>query len=189
MLVENHLEELFNFPSIVKEDKSESIRQLIWHIQTHVASLKTLNQPVDQWNTIIIHLAKKHLDFVERRDWQDHIKDRTHENMPTLEEFVKFLTERSHTLRMLKQNKVSKSNSKQAQSADKKVEKKSEKKISLSTTSHVCKYYKGNHTVNWCEEFKRLPIGERKKEVMNRKLYLNGLGYFEKNFLTLFLLT
>lgn len=109
MFIENHLEELFNFPSIVKEDKSESIRQLI---QTHTASLKTLNQPVDQWNTIIIYLAKRHLDFVERRDWQDHVKDRTCENMPTLEEFAKFLTERSHMLRMLRQDKMSKSNSK-----------------------------------------------------------------------------
>lgn len=30
--------------------------------------------------------------------------------------------------------------------------------------------------MNWCEEFKRLSIGERRKEVMNKKLCLNCLN-------------
>lgn len=59
MIIQTHLNELLELPTITKEKKADSIRQFIWHIQTHVSSLKALAQPVDHWETIIIHLAKK----------------------------------------------------------------------------------------------------------------------------------
>jgi len=173
MLVENHLEELFNFPSISKEDKSDSAADLA-SSDSHCIVEDT--QPVDQWNTIVIHLTKRQLNFIEQRDWQNHIKDRTHEDMPTLENFVKFLTDRCHTLRMLQQSKAKTANSKQSQKLKKKNEKKNEKKISLAATAQVCKYCKGNHSVNWCEEFTKLFINERRKEVMKKNLCINCLN-------------
>lgn len=68
LIIETHLEALLQFPDITKENKAETIRQFIWHIRTHTKSLEALQQPVDQWETMLIHLAKKKLDFVEQRD-------------------------------------------------------------------------------------------------------------------------
>lgn len=76
MLVENHIEALLKMPSIIRNDRAESIRKLVWHIQTHISSLKTLGQPVIYWDTLIIHPARKELDYGEQKDWQIYIKDR-----------------------------------------------------------------------------------------------------------------
>ncbi|XP_015119020.1 uncharacterized protein LOC107042475 [Diachasma alloeum] len=137
IIIDTHLEELFNFPSISKEDKSESIKKLVMHIQSHLGALKTFQQPTEHWGTPIIHLAKKQLDYSEQRDWQDHIKDRTHEQMPTLEEFLQFLITRSQTLKMINQNKTKASNPKQTQQSEKKSEKKQEKKSHWQAHHHT----------------------------------------------------
>ncbi|XP_011859827.1 PREDICTED: uncharacterized protein LOC105557253 [Vollenhovia emeryi] len=96
VIIQNHLEELLNFPEITKDNKSDSMRRFIWHIQTHVSALRTLSLPVNAWDAILMHLAKKRLDYGEQRDWQNLIKKRTQENMPKLSEFLAFLTERCH---------------------------------------------------------------------------------------------
>lgn len=90
MIIDTHLDELFSI--ISKDDKADSMRQLIWHIVTHMSSLKSLHQPVEYWDTIILHLAKGKLEYTEQRDWQNYLKDRTPRNMPKLEEFIKFIT-------------------------------------------------------------------------------------------------
>lgn len=114
MLVENHVQALLKMPSITKSDRAESIRKLVWYIQTHISSLKTFGQPVIYWDTLIIHLARKELDYGEQKDWQIFIKDRQPDNMPTLNEFLKFLNERCHTLRVLNQLKEKNANNKKA---------------------------------------------------------------------------
>lgn len=106
LIIQNHLEELLSFPAIRKECKADSIRRLVWHIQTHLSALRTLAQPVDSWDLLIMHLARKNLDFAKQRDWQNCIKDRTPENMPKLSEFLAFLMNRCHTIRVLEQSKI-----------------------------------------------------------------------------------
>lgn len=58
-----------------------------------------------EWETIIIHLTKKKLEFIEQRDWQSIVKGKTPSDMPQLEEFIKFLTERCHMFRVLNNSK------------------------------------------------------------------------------------
>lgn len=152
MIIETHLDEMLEFPTITKEDKADSIRKFVWHIHTHTKSLEALHQPVEQWDTIILHLAKKKLDFAEQHDWQNFIKDKTPQNMPKLEEFLKFLTERSHNLRVLKQNKEKITKVKPI-----KVKSKG-KSVSLATISRNCKICDGNHSVYKCEELLKLSV-------------------------------
>lgn len=105
IIIETHIDELLQFPTISKDDKADSLRKFSWHIRTHLSSLKSLGQPVDHWDTMIIHLAKKKLDFIEQRDWQDVIKECTIEQLPKMETFLKFLMDRSSMLRVLAQGK------------------------------------------------------------------------------------
>ncbi|XP_067209942.1 uncharacterized protein [Linepithema humile] len=136
IIIETHLDELLQFPMITKEDKAESLRLFVWHIRTHISALKSLEQPVDRWETMIIHLAKKKLNFVEQRDWQNMMNNRTPRNMPTIDEFLKFLMDRYNTMRVLNQGKA-----KKEATAKTTTLKKSDKKISLSITSYECPIY------------------------------------------------
>lgn len=104
--IETHLVDVLNFPALTEENKADSIRQFVWHIRTHMTSLQSLGQPVEQWEAVLLHLAKKKIDFADQRDWQNMIKDRPTANMPTIEEFLKFLLDRCTTLRILNQGKA-----------------------------------------------------------------------------------
>ncbi|XP_025263732.1 uncharacterized protein LOC112637714 [Camponotus floridanus] len=177
IIIETHLDELLKFPNITKKNKAESIRQFIWHIQTHVKSLEALQQPVFEWETIIITLAKKKLDFTKQRDWQNIVKGKTPHNMPRLDEFIKFLTERCHMLRVLNNSKEKSAAQRQQQ------QKKSEKKISLASTSSICKICNGDHPVYKCDELFKTATSERFKLVREKQHCVNCLkpGHYAKN--------
>lgn len=177
MLVENHIEALLQMPSISRTDRAESIRKLIWHIQTHISSLQTLGLPVIYWDTLIIHIARKELDYGEQKDWQNLIKGRQPDNMPTLIEFIKFLTERCHTLRVITPLKgKTATTGKQRPFNEVKGDKRYEKKVALTISTVTCKYCNKGHTVNKCEEFLTLSVEDRKREVLKKKLCINCLN-------------
>ncbi|KYN28338.1 hypothetical protein ALC57_02251 [Trachymyrmex cornetzi] len=168
VIIENHLDELLNFPEITKNNKADSIRKFIWHIQTHVSALKTLALPVDEWDAILLQLAKKKLDFIEQRDWQNLIKNRTPQNISKLSEFMTFLTERCHTMKILKQGqtKTEKPLNRDA--------KKSERKVALVSVTNKCKICEGDFFK--CGDLLKLPIAERKQKLIDKKLCLNCLN-------------
>ncbi|XP_018363954.1 PREDICTED: uncharacterized protein LOC108761740 [Trachymyrmex cornetzi] len=182
MIIQTQLDELLTFPVITKDNKAESIRQFIWYIQTHVSSLKVLAQPVNYWETIIIHLAKKKLDFIEQRDWQDTVKDKTPEDMPTLTEFLKFLNDRCHIIRVLEQGKTKVSNGKQQQKIETKKEK-GEKRVTLSTIRVNCRYCNDDHPTYKCEELLKLSAPEGTKSVIEKRLCINCFapGHFGRD--------
>ncbi|XP_011858749.1 PREDICTED: uncharacterized protein LOC105556275 [Vollenhovia emeryi] len=177
MILETHLDEMLDFPIITKENKADSIRKFVWHIHTHIKALEKLHQPTSQWDTLIIHMAKKNLDFAEQRDWQHLIRRKTPQDMPILEEFLKFLTERCHSLRMLKQNKERVTNTKTP------VVKKEGRKVSLTTTSGNCNIYEGNHAAYKCEELLKASVQDRLTMIKDKKLCINclGTGHYASN--------
>lgn len=70
LIIKTHLKALMQFLDITKENKVK----FIWHI--HMYTRKTLQQPVNQWEMMLIHLAKNKSDFTEQRDWQNITKNR-----------------------------------------------------------------------------------------------------------------
>lgn len=170
MIIDTHLEELFNFPTVSKDDKADSMRQLVWHIQTHLSSLKALHQPVEYWDTIILHLARRKLEYTEQRDWQNCVKDRTPQNMPKLEDFIKFITGRCHTLRMVSQNKTAKAKQSAIQ------DKKGNKKVVLTSASGQCKICNGKHQTFLCRDLVKLSPEERQKCITEKRLCINCLN-------------
>lgn len=170
VIIQNHLDELLNFPEITKNNKADSIRKFIWHIQTHVSALKTLALPVDDWDAILLHLAKKKLDFIEQRDWQNLIKNRTPQNMPKLSEFMTFLTERCHTMKILEQSQT------KTEKLLNRDAKKSERKVALVSVINKCKICEGDHLVFRCGDLLKLPIAKRKQKLIDKKLCLNCLN-------------
>jgi len=170
LIIQNHLDELLKFTEITKHNKADSIRKFIWHIQTHVSALRSLALPVNEWDAILVHLAKKKLNFREQRDWQNLIKNRTLENMPMLSEFIAFLTERCHTIKVLEQGRP-----KIAEKSDREA-KRNEQKVALVSVTSKCKICEGDHPVYKCSNLLKLSIADRKMKIIEKRLCLNCLG-------------
>ncbi|KYQ53839.1 hypothetical protein ALC60_05462 [Trachymyrmex zeteki] len=95
LIINGHLTRLLEFPQITK-DKHKTLKQFIVHISTHLKALEVLGQPVDQWDAIIIFLARNKLDFHSQREWEEVVGQQEPDHMLTVEEFLKFLQERCH---------------------------------------------------------------------------------------------
>lgn len=180
MIIETHMEELLKFPDISKDNKVDSMRKLNWHIQTNISALKSLNQPVDYWDSLIIHLAKKKLDYAEQRDWQERNKNRTPENMPTLTDFTKFLAERCQSLMLLQQNRPKSTNLKTSYQRDRAQNK---RLVLMNTSSNCILCGNGNHLPFNCEALLKLSPDNRRKLLMEKKCCVNCLkyGHFSKD--------
>lgn len=79
------------------------MKQFIIHLRTHLKVLEILGQPINQWDTFIIFLARNKLDYLSQRAWEEEIGQELN-YMPTTEEFLKFLSGRCRTLEMLDSN-------------------------------------------------------------------------------------
>lgn len=66
MLIQNHDKTLFNFDKI-RVESSASLSGLNDGVSKHLRALKTLNEPTDSWETLIIYLITTKLDDVSLR--------------------------------------------------------------------------------------------------------------------------
>lgn len=53
---------LLEFPAVTK-DKHVTLKQFIMHIRTHSKALQVLGQTVDQWDTVLIFMARNKLNY------------------------------------------------------------------------------------------------------------------------------
>ncbi|RLU25685.1 hypothetical protein DMN91_001842 [Ooceraea biroi] len=93
--------------------------------------------------------------------------------MPTLTDFIKFLTERSHTLRMFGQNKPKTVNTKQILQ-----KKKKEERVVLASTATTskCRLCNGDHLIFKCEELHKCSPNARRKLLIEKGHCLNCLN-------------
>lgn len=70
LIINSHLSKLLEFPAISKENHA-TLRQFVTHICTHLAALQVLGQPTDQWDTLIIFLARNKLPYYTQRAWEE----------------------------------------------------------------------------------------------------------------------
>jgi len=176
LIINSHLSRLLDFPAITK-DKHVSLKQFIMHIRTHLTALEVLKQPVIQWSTIIIFLARSKLDYHSQREWEEEVGQRRTEYMPTTEEFLDFLSERCRTLEMLDSSKnrskiMLKSNVKR-----------NDKRITLATISQVCLVCKESHCLFNCPEFLKQSTQDRLATAKVHQLCINCLkaGHYARN--------
>jgi len=67
LIINSHLTRLLEFPQITK-NKPKTLKQFIVHIRTHLKALEVLGQLVNQWDSIIIYLARNRLDYYSQRE-------------------------------------------------------------------------------------------------------------------------
>ncbi|KAJ8985452.1 hypothetical protein NQ317_017084 [Molorchus minor] len=69
LIIHSHVKAIFDYPCLTKENHSE-LRKLFDTITKHLRSLKTLGQPTDKWDTLVIYIITSKMDSVTRREWE-----------------------------------------------------------------------------------------------------------------------
>lgn len=109
LLVHNHVKSLFAAQSITKESPTQ-IRKLIDTILRNLRALKSLGEPTDSWDTLVIYLAVSKLDSSSEREWENYkgslvssFKNDSSTKLK-LDDFLTFLRNRADMLEMLNAN-------------------------------------------------------------------------------------
>ena len=89
VIVESHINALFEIPTVSKEFP---VRMLLDNIQKRNRALKALVQPVHQWDSLLIFIVKEKLNNYIREKWDERIGT---SNIPTMNDMTTFLEERA----------------------------------------------------------------------------------------------
>lgn len=173
LLVNNHIQSIFNLESIHKES-AKSIRNIIDTVNRNLRALKTLKLPTEHWDVLIIHIVSSKLDPVTSREWEIHrnlIKD-----MPTLNDFNNFLKGRADLLETVDESiHTKRRHSDSTIIRNKTFITHSSGTLQGSKGTLSCPICKHKHAIYQCFKFKSLPIEKRIEQVKSLKLCLNCL--------------
>ncbi|CAH2096332.1 unnamed protein product [Euphydryas editha] len=106
LLIQNHLKSLFSI-SPLKQESHLQIRRLIDTTLRNLRALKSLNEPTEHWDTIIINLVVSKLDASTEREWENckgSILTDSNKRLQ-LDDLLSFLKNKSNTLEMISSNK------------------------------------------------------------------------------------
>lgn len=103
IIIHNHVKALFELSQVTK-DSHTSLRDLSDSMSQHLRALKSLGQPVDSWDSLIIYLCASKLDIASRNEWEKiSVKQN---DLSNIDSFKTFLSERCQILeRLSKDNK------------------------------------------------------------------------------------
>ncbi|XP_047032656.1 uncharacterized protein LOC124639368 [Helicoverpa zea] len=106
LLINYHLSELINMKPITNESE-RSLRFLADHVTKNLRALANLGRPTDKWDDIIIFLMTSKLDSHSLMKWEElqNTFDSA-DDLPTLIQFHKFLTDRAGVLEAINRGKT-----------------------------------------------------------------------------------
>ncbi|XP_045501378.1 uncharacterized protein LOC123698678 [Colias croceus] len=108
LLVHNHVKALFNVQALQSESFVH-IRRLIDSTLRNLRALKSLNEPTDSWDTLVVYLIVSKLDQSTEREWETHkgtLLSKNESRNIKLGDLLEFLGNRADMLEMIKTNNV-----------------------------------------------------------------------------------
>lgn len=167
LLVNNHVQALFNAESIRKES-SQALRHLIDITNKNLRALATLDQPTDHWDTLIIYMVSSKLDSVTNREWEEHRNNL--KEPPTFSDFISFLSNRADLLETLEESKSASLGNRESKSF---IVSTSGKKDAFPPL--CCPICTKEHFLFGCQTFRDLPVESRIAKAHNAKVCMNCL--------------
>lgn len=169
-IINNHVQALLEIPKIQK-DAHVTLRHIINTTENHLQCLKALGQPTDSWNVLLIPIISAKLDFQTNKDWESKLNEENdNTKIPTISQFLEFLTSRQNTLEALSMRKTEVDSKGYSFQKSKGVLK------TLATTTNIyCVLCNKNHNIQNCEVFLKLNENERNDKIRELKLCLNCL--------------
>lgn len=92
LLIDKHVQGLFNIEPIAKES-GLSLHRLLDSMNKNIRALKSLEQPTEYWDTLIVYVASTKLDLVTHQLWQEYRS--TFTEMPKWDVFCEFINNRA----------------------------------------------------------------------------------------------
>lgn len=186
IIVESHVKEIFNIKSVAKESSSD-LRSLVDIVSVHLRSLKILQQPIEQWSTLLVHIITSKLDSESLKQWHQRLK---YNELGSWEKLIDFLHCRVRTLESIETSKQSsQSTSAASQNSSKFPSKtsssgfaaKSAKYLSSSksfvSSKALCQLCSSvEHKLKDCDSFKNLNSKQKYDKIEEFKLCRNCFG-------------
>ncbi|KAJ0169222.1 hypothetical protein K1T71_015282 [Dendrolimus kikuchii] len=184
LLVNNHLQALFNLQNIQRENGS-LMRNMVDTINENLRALATLGEPTDHWDTIIIFIMSKKLDNASSRQWEEYRNTLAGNNSPSLQQFLKFLNNRADLLDTVQEQNVQASQSNNTKGfivTSNNITSTYKNKLNY-TKNPMCPMCSDNHFLFACPTFKTLSVDLRIKKVTEARVCKNCLrpGHINKN--------
>lgn len=180
VLINHHLNSLFNIKHLPNETE-RSLRFLVDHVTKNLRALSSLGQPTDKWDVLIIFMLSSKLDSQTLIKWEEYRN--ILEDIPSLENFYKFLTDRANVLESLGRNIKPENNNSRPQVKNSASSVKSFASTSKGSNNQnnrkpkifSCIICNERHRIYDCPTFKAKGVDERLTDVRNYKLCKNCL--------------
>ncbi|XP_076387400.1 uncharacterized protein LOC143264382 [Megachile rotundata] len=170
-IINAHLKILFDLPEITR-DTPASLRQLAEQAQVHVNALQAVNQPIEHWDTLLIHIISNKLDRNTRRAWERTLED---EEIPKFKQLLEFINKHARGDDLILDTLNSSKSHGIQDRLRSKTQLRSQSYIATDDRKQLCVLCKGEHQIYLCNRFLQLPIRERLNTVRKSKLCLNCL--------------
>ncbi|CAI6363726.1 unnamed protein product [Macrosiphum euphorbiae] len=102
LIVQTHVSKLFAVNKL-KNESASATRSFFDIFSRHLGALKAIGEPVDEWSTLLVHIASSKLDDKSLMEWETSRKDTS---VPTWNEFTTFLNHRCQTLAAIEVSKA-----------------------------------------------------------------------------------
>ncbi|XP_045458147.1 uncharacterized protein LOC123668458 [Melitaea cinxia] len=153
-------------------ESSSNLKELIDTTNDCLSGLQNLGINVSSWDIIIIHIICLKLDPESRKQWEFNITSNTQsEDLPTLDQFKEFLTNRYRALEFLDTKVVSNKYQSNTNKNSNVVQFKS-----LHVTKYQCVFCSDNHKLSSCKKFVNRTVDQRRDFVKINNLCYNCLG-------------
>lgn len=177
LLIRNHVKALFSMSAVYKESPAQ-IRKLIDTVLKNLRALKTLGEPTESWDTLIIHIITTKLDVVIEKEWEQ-FKNTSAGNSDkkfNLESLIQFLKYKADTLEMVKVLPTPSSHAGQDNAKKQShsfVATQNKKKFYKST--RTCVKCNGKHPLYGCQQFLDLDSNIKLQFIRDKILCINCL--------------
>uniref|UniRef100_A0A6P7GAH9 Uncharacterized protein LOC114339688 n=1 Tax=Diabrotica virgifera virgifera TaxID=50390 RepID=A0A6P7GAH9_DIAVI len=167
-IINSYLQAIFDCNNISK-CKSDTLRELITTIQKNILSLQNLNLTSENlFDLTLIFILKKKLDFQSAKAYES---ERNHDEIPTLNHFLKFLEKRAVILENVEISSP-KTTRKNFSSHSTMHEATSNRQFQL-----ICIYCnKEGHKIYTCSEFKDMSHSAKLQFIRAKNLCINCFG-------------
>nr|CAI5859571.1 unnamed protein product [Callosobruchus analis] len=170
MLVHNYVKNLFHMEPILKES-SKSIRNMLDSLSKNLRALNQLQLPTEHWDVLIVFLMASKLDLVTEREWVTFKSKR--QGFPKIDDFIKFLNYRLSILETIEQSRCEKAT--ESRGFKKRHEVRSFAVTDGSEKVQNCTLCSGQHFIQTCPEFLKIPVSKRSEKIISLRLCLNCL--------------
>ncbi|XP_025264962.1 uncharacterized protein LOC112638118 [Camponotus floridanus] len=150
-------------PCMSKENSVE-LRQIADGAMRHVHALNALGCPTSQWDDLLIFILTDKLDARTSREWQSSLDT---PDLPTLQQFIKFLTRQCQMLEATSKVTPNTKNNPRSQT--------SRQIACAAATTSKCGHCNGEHSIYYCKDFLALTIPQRVSEIRKKKVCVNCL--------------